>query len=211
MNRTACSETMSQSSNSHDQSSIHTVEKDVTRPKTETVPLQTEGTSFSPRLLQAYLGEFLVQELREAIHSASHRIIENNQKIEALEEKVRGYEDHIDCLEQLVRELQLMLRTTIAVNAPVEKLNASHEVHQVPREIASPSFVEIPLEETDHKPVDVPASHQRASSASRLLSYLCKPSETKSLLSEAKNKDRLNPKSSEARVDINDGSLSDFN
>lgn len=221
MIRSTCSDAMSQSSNrsGSDQTSTNTTEKTVEKqqPPADRSIHPFADIAHSQRLLQTYLGEFLVLELREAIHAASNKIIENNEKIESLEEKVRAYEDHIECLEQLVKELQLMLRTALQGEEQKEPGNAISEIHMTEQIMTtSASLVEIPLEESFHneKETSKPPLPIQTTSASRLLSFLnCKANGgSSSLLTESKTKKGiLKPASPEKRVDVHDGSLNDFN
>lgn len=71
-------------------------------------------------LAKSYLGEVLTADLREIIRDSAIKIMRESEIVEELQDRIRNYEDHIQCLEQLVRELQLMLRKTL------EKENSVH-------------------------------------------------------------------------------------
>jgi predicted RNase H-like nuclease (RuvC/YqgF family) len=56
------------------------------------------------------IGQIIADEMRHIVRGAAKQIMEDHEEIEDLKCKVKNYEDHIHCLEQLVNELQLMLR-----------------------------------------------------------------------------------------------------
>lgn len=64
-------------------------------------------------LAKSYVGEVITEDLREIIRESAMKIMRENTIVEELQDRIRNYEDHIQCLEQLVRELQLMLRKTL--------------------------------------------------------------------------------------------------
>jgi len=64
-------------------------------------------------LAKSYLAEVITADLREIIQGSAKKLVKENELIEELQDRISNYEDHIQCLEQLVKELQLMLRNAL--------------------------------------------------------------------------------------------------
>lgn len=163
--------------------------------------------------LQASLGEFLVFELREAISDAAKKIIQNDQKIEELEDKIRNYEDHIDCLEQLVKELQALLRSAFETQdqlpTAIPSIDTTAKDSRNKIDLASPPLYEVSLDDPPQEKQILPI---KAGNHSKLfdisVSFLSK--DVKGSTTSTRRKIQP-PVSKEAlRVDIEEGTLNDF-
>lgn len=78
-----------------------------------TIPTNEDDHAESVDLLKRCLGDFIVYEMKSVVQAAAYRMVEDNQEIQELKETIRYYEDHIKCLEQLVRDLQSLLRNEL--------------------------------------------------------------------------------------------------
>jgi hypothetical protein len=74
---------------------------------------QEDGSAAAVLSFRKCLTDLIVAELRGSLKEASSRILSNDNQVEELEENIRNYEDQIRCLEQLVGELQQMLRVIL--------------------------------------------------------------------------------------------------
>ena len=63
--------------------------------------------------LKECMGKLLIQEIRDVVRYATKQVLVENEEIEELHCKIKNYEDHIACLEQMVEQLQLMLRSQL--------------------------------------------------------------------------------------------------
>lgn len=72
-----------------------------------------KGTCGSEDDLRHCIGKLIVNEVKLIVRDAARQIIDEHEEIEELKCKLKNYEDHIQCLEQLVNELQLMLRNEL--------------------------------------------------------------------------------------------------
>ena len=159
--------------------------------------------------LQSSLGEFLVLELREAIKEATKKIVQNDQRVEELEEKIRNYEDHIDCLEQLVKELQSLLRSTFEAQdkaLPTNLPSISPVISNISKaEEVSPPLIEVSLDDPPEKQILT----KKTTIQTKLLniSFL---SRDQKRVSSTKRKIEPSTNKEELRVDIEEGTLNDF-
>lgn len=85
-------------------------------------------------LAKSYIGEVIAADLREIIRDSATKVMKENEIIEELQDRIRNYEDHIQCLEQLVRELQLMLRNSLEKESSVHS-GDSHGSHGSPEKV----------------------------------------------------------------------------
>lgn len=59
------------------------------------------------------MGKFLMQEIKGLVREAAKQVLDENEVIEELQCKVKNYEEHIACLEQMVEQLQLIIRSQL--------------------------------------------------------------------------------------------------
>jgi hypothetical protein len=60
--------------------------------------------------LRACIGQLVVDEIRLVVRDSAQRALLHNEEIDDLRCKLKEYEEKIECLEQIVLELQMMLR-----------------------------------------------------------------------------------------------------